>query len=85
MMTNRHRDVINALLDQAIERNRRNPTLEDLAKRLGLRSRSNAHRLVQRLEERGLIRRGKPRPTFHAGCFQAFKFDDDGKALRRWV
>ena len=73
MTTERMREAINAMLDQAASLPLKDQTLADLARRLSLKNRSSAHKLVDGLAERNLvIRRRGTIPVFHIACFKYF-------------
>lgn len=83
MITATHRRAVNALLDHAVATGRA-ATMAELAQRLGLKSRSTAHRLVDGLRRRGLVSLGPHRPMFHGHCFKIYRVNPASGALERW-
>lgn len=72
MMTERQKAALYALLDQAQSGD---TTLQDLARRLGLKSRSSSFRVVEGLKARGLYS-AEPRPTFSSSAFRFIPFGE---------
>jgi len=75
MMTDRQKQTLYALLDQAAANG---GSLDDLAKRIGAHGRGTAHNMVTGLEARGLYRRakGRKRPAFSAAAFKFIRSGD---------
>lgn len=57
MLTRKQRELLIFIADYIEGNNGLGPTLDEMAKALGLKAKSGAHRLVEGLEERGFIRR----------------------------